>query len=122
MGIMKRLALLLVLLLPAAAGAQMFKCRDAAGKITYSSQACKDIGLTDAGEVRDSVTVVPATPVPAQPKPGAAKPAAPKPAAASMAPEAEKKDEPERRCFTVKTAKGVVTRCNDKPEEEEAKK
>ncbi len=120
MRVMKRLALLLALLLPATAGAQMFKCKNAAGKITYSSQACNEIGLTSAGEVRDSVTVVPSTPMPAQPKPGAPKPAA----AASMAPvqsaDAAKKED-ERRCFTIKTAKGFATRCNDKPDEEARK-
>jgi len=25
--------------------------------------------------------------------------------------------DPERRCFTVRTAKGNITRCNDKPDE-----
>jgi hypothetical protein len=130
MRLVKRTALLLALLLPAAAGAQMFKCADKAGKITYSSQACKDIGLSSAGEVRDTVTVIPAPPMPPKPKPGAEKPASP----AGMAPpapaaDAAKKAEPERRCFqvtkTIKTDKGVVTttstRCNDTPEEEAKK-
>ena len=119
---MKRLVLALALLLPAAAGAQMFKCTDRAGKITYSSQACSEIGLSSAGEVRDTVTVVPAPPMPPKPKPGAEKPASP----ASMAPpaptaDAAKKGEPERRCFQIKTAKGFATRCNDAPEDEAKK-
>ena len=39
------------------------------------------------------------------------------PAAEAEAPAAEEAPNPERRCFTVRTAKGNVTRCNDKADE-----
>ena len=115
LGVFARfLAALLGLLLCAAAAAQgMYKCKDATGKITYSGKACHLMGLTDAGEVTGRASVVPAV----KPRPpGRA------PAAAKSAPPAEKSvakvpTPPERRCFTVKTAKGTATRCNDKPEE-----
>jgi len=82
---------------------------------------CARLGLQSAGEIRDQLNVSPApkfNPPPPQqpPKPAAA--AEPPPAAAQAADE----QKPERRCFTVKTAKGTATRCNDKPEEEEAPK
>lgn len=105
------------------AGAQMYKCKDAAGRITYSSQDCAAIGLISAGEVQEKVNVAPAYKPPPQPKPlppTQAQPA-PTPKPAAVAAEQEKKKEPERRCFVVKTAKGTVTRCNDKPEEDATK-
>ena len=112
------------MLLCAAAAAQgMYKCKDATGKITYSGKACHLMGLTDAGEVTGRASVVPAVkPPPPGRAPAAAKTAAAKTAAAKSAPPAEKSvakvpTPPERRCFTVKTAKGTATRCNDKPEE-----
>jgi len=105
------------------AGAQMYKCKDAAGRITYSSQDCASIGLIPAGEVREKVNVAPAFKPPPAPKPlpptQAVKPA-PKPAPAPMATEPEKK-EPERRCFVVQTPKGPVTRCNEVPGEDDKK-
>lgn len=113
----------LALAFGAEAGAQMFKCQDAAGKITYSSQACAEIGLKSAGEVRDSMNVAPAYKPPPAPKPlppTQARPA-PKPAPAPVAAEPEKKKAPERRCFVVKTPTGTATRCNDVPEESEQK-
>lgn len=115
---MNRAALaLLVLLLSPEAGAQLFKCKDAAGKITYSGAKCSELGLQDAGEVKDRVQVAPAYRPPVQSSPPPARDdreRAPKPAAAT---EPEKK--PERRCFTVTLANGKkATRCNDKPDEE----
>jgi len=104
------------------AGAQMYKCKDAAGRITYSSQDCAAIGLISVGEVQEKVNVAPAYKAPPAPKPlppTQARPA-PKPSPAPMAADAEKK-EPERRCFVIQTPKGAVTRCNDVPEEKEKK-
>lgn len=106
------------------AGAQTYKCKDAAGRITYSSQDCAAIGLIPAGEVQEKINVAPAFKPPPAPKPlpptQAAKPA-PKPAPAPMAAEPEKKKEPQRRCFVVQTPKGPVTRCNEVPEEDDKK-
>jgi hypothetical protein len=111
---MKAALLLLGLALSGAADAQgLFKCRDAAGKITYAGRECEHLGLKPAGEVRESMQSAPALPVP---KPSAAKPSGPafhqpenRPAAAPSKPEDD-----DRRCF--KTAKG--TRCNDGPEDD----
>lgn len=105
------------------AGAQMYKCKDAAGRITYSSQDCAAIGLIPVGEVQEKVNVAPAFKAPPPPKPSpaqAAKPA-PKPSPAPMAADPDKKKEPERRCFVVQTPKGPVTRCNEKPEDDDKK-
>lgn len=103
------------------AGAQLYKCKDAAGRITYSSQDCASIGLIPAGEVREKVNVAPAFKPPPQPKPPAPTQAQPAPKPAPAAAEPEKKKEPERRCFVVQTPKGPVTRCNEKPEDDEKK-
>jgi len=98
--------------------AQTFKCTNADGKITYSDTKCSEIGLKDAGEVKDRLNVNPAYQPPAR---AIASPPSPVPAA--KAPNVEtpaagaEPATPERRCFTVHTAKGNVTRCNDKPEE-----
>ena len=103
-----------IALAAAQAGAQqVYKCQDAAGKVTYANHACADLGMRSAGEVKDSINVAPAYKAPPRP----AVPAKPAPAAQTAPPKAEPAAEPERRCFTVKTAKGVVTRCNDKPED-----
>ena len=99
--------------------AQTFKCTNADGKITYSGTKCSELGLKDAGEVKDRLNVNPAYQPPARaigsppsPAPAANAPNTETPAA-SVEPAA-----PERRCFTVATAKGKkVTRCNDKPDE-----
>jgi hypothetical protein len=100
-----------IALAAAQAGAQqVYKCQDAAGKVTYASNPCAELGMRSAGEVKESINVAPAQKVPPRP-------AAPPPAAQAVPPDAEKAAEPERRCFTVKTAKGVATRCNDKPED-----
>jgi hypothetical protein len=94
------------------ADAQMFKCTDAAKKVTYSNVPCKQQGLNEAGQVQDRIQVTPAL----QPPPARARSAAEQPVVQKPAAEEEKK--PERRCFTVKTAKGTTTRCNDKPDEQ----
>lgn len=102
-----------IALAAAQAGAQqVYKCQDAAGKVTYASNPCAELGMRSAGEVKESINVAPAykaPPRPAEPPPSAQ--------SATPKPKAEKAAEPERRCFTVKTAKGVATRCNDKPED-----
>ena len=117
------------LLLPAGAAAQTYKCANAAGKITYSSSPCSDLGLKDAGEVRNQLNVSPAqkvapmSPPPAQPaKPAPAAQATPKPAAAKVPADLppdtiiDEGRSDGKRCFTVKTAKGTATRCNDSPD------
>jgi hypothetical protein len=106
------------LLLSGGLAAQTFKCVDAAGKITYSGKKCSDLGLKDAGEVKDRLNVQPAyQPPTAETK--STRSTAPAPAAEAPTPaapaSAEESASPDRRCFTVKTAKGNVTRCNDTP-------
>jgi hypothetical protein len=109
------------LLLSSELAAQTYKCTDALGKITYSGKKCSELGLKDAGEVKDRLNINPAY----QPQPmqgeGRRPPSTPAPAPQTRAPEtpaaAEEPAAPERRCFTVKTAKGNVTRCNDTPVE-----
>ena len=111
-------AVLLAFLCATAAAQGMYKCKDAAGKITYSGKECHLIGLTDAGEVTGRASVTPAV-KPAVPS--AAKTAAPAktPARAPASQGAAKAPvPPERRCFSVKTAKGTVTRCNEAPQDE----
>ena len=46
--------------------AEANKCKDAAGRITYSSEPCEKEGLQPAGQVRDRVMVVPAYKPPAR--------------------------------------------------------
>ena len=105
-----------IALVAAQAGAQqVYKCQDAAGKVTYASHPCAELGMRSAGEVKDNINVAPAYKAP--PRPAAPAPAPAEKAAPPKSEKPEKAAEPERRCFTVKTAKGVVTRCNDKPEE-----
>ena len=106
------------LLLSGELAAQTFKCTNAAGKITYSGTKCSELGLKDAGEVKDRLNVNPAYKPPAR----AIESPPPAPAAKARNTETPAADaepvKPERRCFTVKTAKGnVVTRCNDTPDE-----
>ena len=113
---------LLVLPLCTAAGAQdMFKCKDAAGKITYSGKECHLIGLIDAGAVTGRATVTPALQFQNRPAPPPAQVYTPPPASQGVA-KTQPAEEPERRCFTVKTAKGSATRCNEAPEEAPEKK
>ena len=108
------------LLLSGGLAAQTFKCTDALGKITYSGKKCSELGLKDAGEVKDRINVNPAYRQPPSrtmsPSPSAPAPAAEAPPPAAPA-AAEESASPDRRCFTVKTAKGNVTRCNDTPPE-----
>ena len=98
-----------------ASAQQVYKCQDAAGKVTYASNPCAELGMRSAGEVKDSINVAPAQKAP--PRPAAPAPAPAEKAAPPKSEKVEKAAEPERRCFTVKTAKGVVTRCNDKPDD-----
>jgi hypothetical protein len=44
------------------AGAAAYKCTDGK-KITYATQPCDELGLQSSGVVKNSVTVMPATPV-----------------------------------------------------------
>ena len=95
-----------------AAAAQMFKCTDATGKITYSSQTCAEMGLKDAGEVKDRLQITPAPP----PMKRTAPPPTREPEVAAKPP-AEEPAKPERRCFTTSVKGKSVTRCNDTPDE-----
>ena len=119
-GIAKLILAASALLLSGGLAAQTFKCINAAGKITYSGTNCSELGLKDAGEVKDRLNVNPAYRPPA---PELRSPRSSAPAAASQAPNADapaaaaEPANPERRCFTVHTANGNVTRCNDKPDE-----
>lgn len=107
-----------IALAAAQAGAQqVYKCQDSAGKVTYASQPCAELGMRSGGEVKETINVAPAHKAPPRPAESA-----PAPAAQSAPPKPKPAAEPERRCFTVKTAKGVVTRCNEKPEDEPASK
>jgi hypothetical protein len=121
-GIAKLILASSALLLSGELGAQIFKCINAAGKITYSGTSCSELGLKDAGEVKNRLNVNPAYRPPA-PAPEIKSPLSSAPAAASKAPNtdapaaAAEPADPERRCFTVHTAKGNVTRCNDQPDE-----
>jgi hypothetical protein len=46
----------------------MNKCTD--GKqITYTDKPCGKLGLTDAGPLKTTVTIIPSSPIPASPKP-----------------------------------------------------
>ncbi len=58
---MRSALLVLVFIATAALGAesQTYKCRDAAGALTYSNQTCEKQGLQDAGPVRDRLTTLP---------------------------------------------------------------
>jgi len=106
------------LLLSGELAAQTFKCANAAGKITYSGTKCCELGLKDAGEVKDRLNVNPAYRPPAR---AIESPRSPAPAArvpdTETPPAAAEPVKPERRCFTVRSAKGNVTRCNDNPDE-----
>ena len=67
--------------------------------------------MRSAGEVKESINVAPAQ------QGVALDPRRPRPPAQSARRRQNQAAEPERRCFTVKTAKGVATRCNDTPED-----
>ena len=99
--------------------AQTFKCTDAAGKITYSGKKCSELGLKDAGEVKDRLNVNPAYQPPARserPRPPSPPPPAPEARTPDAPAPADESAAPERRCFTVNTAKGKAIRCNDAPD------
>jgi hypothetical protein len=97
--------------------AQTYKCRDANGKITYSGKICSDLGLKDAGEVKEQINTAPAY----KPPPGSrTSPAPATQAPAAEPPPAAEPEAPRRRCFTVQTAKGTATRCNDAPPDPDA--
>src|SRR5207344_3514727 len=89
------------LLLSGGLAAQTFKCTDAAGKITYSGMKCSELGLKDAGEVKDRLNVNPAY----QP-PASTRESRPPPAPAAKAPNTVTEEvpaaadpaQPERRC------------------------
>jgi hypothetical protein len=117
--IARRVLIVAALLVSGPVAAQTFKCTNAAGKVTYSSTKCGDLGLKDAGEVPDRINVNPAYRPPRQPSaPGGRAPAAGASGAGTPA-AAEPAKPPERRCFTVRTPSGgTVTRCNDKPDED----
>ena len=61
------IALLAIAGFSCADAGEAYKCRDSAGRITYSSQSCEKEGLQPAGQVRDRVMVVPAYKPPAAP-------------------------------------------------------
>ena len=111
-----------------AAAQGMFKCKDAAGKITYSGKECHLMGLDSAGDVTGRASVVPAVKVPPR-APAPTRTAAQAPAAAGQSAAKDKETgDPENRCFkvsrVVKTAKGnttvTSTRCKGQPDEEDA--
>ena len=123
---MKWLAAALALAFCAHAQAQMFKCKDAAGKITYSSDPCDKIGLSKGGEVRGGqVTVAPGLkpkPVAAKPKPGKEKGEAPTDYSEfkdQLDKEKRKGDPSKPRCFIVTTPMGTSTKCVDKADQAE---
>ena len=85
----------------------MFKCRDEAGKITYSSDECAKIGLSPAGAVKERVIVTPTR----KPKP---LPPMARDLAYPKEPASEK--EAKQKCFLVQTPFGTSRRCIDAPE------
>src|SRR5262249_34945442 len=108
-----------------ALAAQTYKCADAYGKITYSGKKCSDLGLKDVGEVKDQVQTAPGYRPPARIEgaptpPQTSAPAAKAPAPPPEPPPAQEPDAPARRCFSVSTPKGNVTRCNDAPPDSDA--
>lgn len=126
MNPLARLVLVAAALLSGAAGAQTFKCVDAAGKVTYTNGKCSDLGLKNAGEVPDHLNTNPAfrpsssmplqPSAPSAPAPAPSAPAAAPPAGGAAPGEGDAPD-PSRRCFTVKTPTGNVTRCNERPDQ-----
>jgi len=117
------------LLLSPGLAAQTYKCVNDLGKITYSGKKCSELGLKDAGEVKDRLNINPALPTTTpsaspgrssdeRPRAPAAAPARPAPEerVPETPPAAEESPQPERRCFVVNTPKGKVTRCNDAPD------
>ncbi len=99
--------------------AQTYKCVDAKGKVTYTGSKCGDLKLKDAGEVKERVQYGPGDTAAARAARTPAKPPANAPASTAEAPPAAppKAEGDDRRCFTVKTAKGTATRCGDKQDD-----
>src|SRR5438477_12040207 len=87
------------LLLSGELAAQTFKCTNAAGKITYSGTNCRELGLKEAGEVKDRLNVNPAyRPAPEIRSPSSSPRAAPPKAPDADAPAvAAEPAEPDRR-------------------------
>jgi len=56
---MRFLALTLLLAPFCVQGAELNKCSDAFGRVTYTSESCAKEGLNPAGAIRDRVTVLP---------------------------------------------------------------
>jgi hypothetical protein len=111
---MRMLVALLVLCFSAGAAAQTtYKCKDKAGKVTYSGTECHLLGLQAEGEVADRVSTTPALKTP--PRSRSAQPPPPSTSAPTAAKDSAPPP-PDRRCFTVQTKTGPVTRCNDKPD------
>src|SRR5262252_2641521 len=82
--------------------AQIYKCSDANGKITYSGKKCSDLGLKDAGEVKDTIQTAPGYRPSIKYEGPRTPPPAPAPAAQAPAPPPAPAQEPEppaRRCF-----------------------
>ena len=117
-------AVLAILLCAEVAAQQMFKCKNASGRITYSGSECKNLGLSPAGEIKGQANVMSTPETPTATRDNEAPTPTPRPGVKEQAPVARDNPAgeappvtPERRCFTVKTAKGTTTRCNDAPAE-----
>ena len=116
LAIMRLSIAALLFCLPLLACAQdMYKCKDAKGKITYTNHPCENVGLQSAGEVKGQISVTPMV-KPAEPSSGqpveAQPAAAPAPTPAPNAGgDADSQGANARRCF--KTAGGI--RCNEVP-------
>ena len=109
---------------------EMYKCKNAAGRLTYASQPCKDLGLSPAGEVKGQISISPGlAPAPAakpaekaaEKAPGKApeakveakkevkvesKPVATKPQAKVDTPQP-----PDPGCVMVRTVTGMARQC-----------
>ena len=112
------------LLLCAGAMAQANKCVNAAGKVTYTSSPCSDLGLKGLGEVKDRAGQGAEQKAPAAQSGSAPRAATSASKRASAGPAAAKLPAPataERRCFVVKSGKGPVTRCNYTEEKKAAR-
>src|SRR5207237_5523460 len=92
------------LLLSGELAAQIFKCTNAAGKITYSGTKCSELGLKDAGEVKDRLNVNPAYRPSARAIGSRSSPAPAAKAPNTEMPAAAADPAKERRCFTIHTA------------------
>jgi hypothetical protein len=67
---MRFLALIFALAPLCVQAAELNKCSDAFGRVTYTSETCAKEGLAPAGAIRDRVTVLPtSTPVTSRKQP-----------------------------------------------------